>query len=289
MAYNLASILRNILLLVLPFLLLGCFEGEEGCLDAKALDYDVTADTDCTGCCTYPSLQLNFTHKVYLEKDTANLEYQVAYPNDLGSFFVLENIRYYLSEVKLLDGDGGLVEVEDLIDIPFLEGADTTFIETIDNFILVDPDVFQTQNIGTLIYNGEINALQFRVGIPEFIQGSSPDLFDEDHPLAVQDPVMYDSLQNRYLYNRIALRADTLPETTSEVIQITDNDQLISVTLPLGVTVPNGFNMLVSLEVDYLSWFADVDFQNDDQQTIKDKIVANMSNSFRVLSVTFSL
>ena len=84
--------LRYIVLSLLPFLVMGCFEGEEGCLDARALNYDVTADTDCSGCCNYPELQLNFTHKVYLEKDTANLEYQVAYPNNLGSFFVLENI-----------------------------------------------------------------------------------------------------------------------------------------------------------------------------------------------------
>jgi len=265
-----------------------CFEGEEACLDASARNFDVTADTNCSDCCTYPDLGLNFTHKIYLPDDTLNLEYQQPYPNNLGQYFAIGQITYYLSEVKLLDRFGDPIEVEDRIDIPFLDGGDTTFVETVDNFALVKPEVFSTFNIGTLIYSVELTALQFTVGIPEFIQASSPNLFDEDHPLAERDPAMYDQDTDRYLHNRISLRRDTLPDTPGQVIQITDEEQQVTVTLPLDVTAPSGFSTLIRLEVDYLRWFADVDFQNDDQETIKNKIVANLANSFRILSINFS-
>lgn len=279
---------QGVLMAVLSMLLSGCFEGEEGCLDAKARNYDVTADTDCSGCCTYPTLGLNFTHKVYTANDTTNLAYQTPYSNNLGQYFMINSIRYYLSEVKLVDDSGNPIEVEDRIDIPFVQGSDTTYVETADNFALVKPDVFGTLTIGTLIYDGKAAALQFTVGIPEFIQGSAPELFDVDHPLAEQSPAMYDTIQRRYVYDRISVLADTLSETTAQVIQITEEDRLITVILPLDITVPSGYNMLVSLEVDYLSWFANIDFQNEDQHTYIDKIVANLPNSFQVLSVTFS-
>lgn len=264
-----------------------CFEGEEGCLDASARNFNVTADTDCSGCCDYPGLELNFTHKVYLPTDTLNLEYQQPYPNELGQYFVLEQISYYLSEIQLLDRRGDPIEVTDRIAIPFLQGSDTTFVETVDHFTLVRPEVFRTLDIGTLIYSGEVSALQFTVGIPEFIQASSPNLFAEDHPLSEQEPAMYDSSTDRYLHHRISLRTDTLPDTPTQVIQITDEEQLLTVTLPVGVNAPSGFNTLIRLEVDYLSWFAEVDFRNDNPETMKAKIVANLANSFRILSINF--
>lgn len=272
-------------------LLLGttaCFEGQEGCLDARALNFQVTADTDCSGCCRYPDLELIFTHKVYLPDDTLNLEYGQGYPNDLGQYFALEQILYYLSEVKLLDRLGDPIEVEDRIDIPVAQGSDTTFVETVDNFILVRPEVFSTLEVGTLIYEGDISALQFTLGIPEIIQDANPSYFEETHPLAAQDPAMFDEGQGRYLNHRLGLFRDTLPGTMAEVIQITDKEDLVTVTLPLGITSPGGFNTVIRLEVDYLSWFADIDLQNSDQGSIKDQIVANLANSFRILSVSFS-
>jgi hypothetical protein len=289
MAYN--KSFSWILYVYLFSLLLGttaCFEGQEGCLDARALNFQVTADTDCSGCCTYPDLELIFTHKVYLPDDTLNLEYGQAYPNDLGQYFALEQISYYLSEVKLLDRFGDPIEVEDRIDIPFAQGGDTTFVERVDNFTVVRPEVFSTREIGTLIYEGDISAVQFTLGIPEFVQDANPAFFEEDHPLAAQEPAMFDANLDRFLHHRISLFRDTLPETAAEVIQITDEEDLITLTLPLGVSSPGGFNTVIRLEVDYLSWFEGIDLQNSDQESIKEQIVANLANSFRILAVDFS-
>lgn len=279
---------RFVLFLLLLLGVTSCFEGEEGCLDASALNFDVTADANCPDCCSYPALELIFTHKVYLPNDTLNLEYGQVYPNDLGQYFAWEQIRYYLSEVKLLDRFGDPIEVEDRIDIPVVQGGDTTFVERVDNYILVRPEVFSGLDIGTLIYEGEITALQFTVGIPEFIQGARPDYFEENHPLAAQEPSMYDIGLARYLHQRISLRRDTLPDTSAEVIQITDKEDLIMVTLPLSANAPGGFNTVVRLEVDYGAWLADVDFDNSTQETIKDQIVANLANSFRILAINFT-
>lgn len=274
-------------LLLLSLLTTACFEGEEGCLDARARNFEVMADTDCSDCCVYPDLGLNFTHKMYQAEDTVNLEYQTPYANELGQYFALGQISYYLSGVRLLDRLGNPIEVEDRIAIPVLTGSDTTFVETVDHFTLVKPEVFNTLEIGTLVYTGDISALQFTVGIPEWVQSARPGLFAEDHPLGNQDPAMYDSEQERYLHNRIRLRRDTLPDTPEQVIHFTGEDQLVLVTLPIEAEAPNGFRTLARLEVDYLQWFKDIDFQVDDEQTMKNKIVANLANSFRLLSITF--
>jgi len=274
--------------LILLLGLTGCFEGAEDCLDARALNFSVTADTDCPDCCTYPTLGLNFAHKMYLAEDTLNLEYQQPYANDLGQYFTIEQLSYYLSGLRLLDPSGNAIEVEERLQVPRVVGSDTTFVETVDHFALVRPEVFNTLEIGTLIYTGEVSALQFTLGIPELIQAATPDIFTVGHPLAEQDPPMYDEESGRYLYNRMRLRRDTLPTTAEEVIQITDETQQVTLTLPLDIWVPNGFNVRLSLEVDYLSWFAGVDFAQDDASVLQDKLVANLAGSFRLLAVDFT-
>ncbi len=269
--------------------LTACFEGEEGCLDVDSLNYDVSADEACADCCTYPSLSLTFSHKIYQNLDTLNFGYQTPYFNDFGQYFAFEELSYYISDVGFVNDAGTSISVIDLIDLAILENNDTTFFEVNDNFVFSQPDNFRAQEVGTFIYNGSVTALQFSLGLPEVVQQTEPTLLPDDHPLATQEPAMYVEDTERYLYNRIEFFRDTTDFTgVSEVIQITDEEDQVNVSLPVSGTIPSGFNVAVTIEVDYLAWFSGVDFNNDSNETIKSKIVANLADSFQVLAINLS-
>ncbi len=269
-----------------------CFEGEEACLDPSAINYDVTGDENCgTACCTYPSLSLAFLHKAVQNGDTTNLTYNQAYTNNVGMSFSIEEISYYLSEVHLIDTDGNEILVEDRIDIPVLEnGTDTTFFELEDNFAIINPANFQNSSIGTLLFEGTATSLKLTFGLPLSINDSAPELFTEGHPLGTQEPAMYDSLNQNYIYNRISYYPDTsLIGGTSSVIEITGEEAVFSVVLPLGeVNVDRGFNITCTIELNYLGWFDGVDFTVMDETTIKNLIVNNIANHLSIISISFS-
>lgn len=269
--------------------LTACFEGEEGCLDVASLNYDVSADEACADCCTYPSLTLTFSHKIYEGVDTLNFGYQTPYLNSLAQYFAFDEIGYYVSDVGFLTDQGASISVIDLIDLAVLENNDTTFFEVSDNFIFSQPDDFRSQTVGTFLYNGTLTVLQLSLGLPEIVQQTAPALLPDGHPLATQDPAMYVEDTERYLYNRIAFFRDTTDFSgTPEVIQITEENDRIDLSLPVSGIIPNGFNVGLTIEVDYLAWFADVDFNNDSNETIKSKIVANLADSFQILAINLS-
>ena len=89
--------------------------------------------------------------------------------------------------------------------------------------------------------------------------------------------------------NGVDREEDTLlQDAVLEVIEITEEENKIPVTLNLGVEIPVGSNVEVTLEIDYLGWLAGVDVQNDSNDAIKAKIVSNLAQSFRVFAVSFS-
>lgn len=269
--------------------LTACFEGEEGCLDVSALDYDVSADEACGDCCTYPELSLTFSHKVYQGADTLNFAYQTPYFNSLRQYFAFNEISYYVSDVGFITDQGTTITVVDLIDLAELGARDTTFFEVSDNFVLSQPDNFRDQAVGTFIYKGTVTALKLSLGLPEIVQQTEPALLPDDHPLAEQVPSMYLEETERYLYNSIEFFRDTTDLTgVPEVIQITEEEDKIDLFLPVSGEILSGFDIDVTLEVDYLAWFAGVDFANDSNETIKNKIVANLADSFQILSINLS-
>ena len=272
------------------FYLQACIEAEEGCLDSAALNFNVSADEACGTCCTYPSFSLSLRHKGIQASDTVNLNYNTNYLDDFGNTFAFQSISYYLSNVHLINEGGDIVALNERLDLPTaIEGSDTTFIDIEDNFALLDPSDFRDAFIGTIRESGLISQLEFTIGLDELIQSSQPDYLPEDHPLAAQDPSMYDDNSGRYLYNRIALYRDaSLQDAVLEVIEITEEENKIPVTLNLGVEIPVGSNVEVTLEIDYLGWLAGVDVQNDSNDAIKAKIVSNLAQSFRVFAVSFS-
>lgn len=279
----------GIVFLGLFLLLTACFEGEEGCLDIAAVNYDVTADTPCPDCCNFPNLDLSFRHKFYQPADTLNLLYENNFTDGAGNRFAIAGLAYYLSDVHLVRPDGQEEEVEDRIRVTLFDAnEDTSSVEIEDNFALIDPGNFGSTRIGTIKFSGSVRGLTLRVGVPDLIQQTRPELYPADHPLAPASPAMYQSARGRYAICRLAYFPDTLRQTsTQQVINITEADPSFEVYLPLETTIPAGVNVEVTLEIDYGAWFRSVNVQEDDPQTISRAIVGSIAESIRVYSLTF--
>jgi len=272
-----------------------CYENIEGCLDVNATNFNVTADRECEDCCTYPLLRLAIQH-VYsdLEKDTF-LRFDLKKPYTLDSidFFSIIDLRYYLSEIKLVREDGRLVDIEEKVDIILLQGLDTVPDNTQDNFALIDRSNITPSVIGTIRENGRFKGIEFKVGLSNTDQKILPQSFENSHPLALGDSSMYDFAENSYVITRFDLARDTLPiENGTTTIQILAKDYFQIVSLDFDFQVDVGFNTTIALQVDYRKWLESIDVKNNSRETIIETLKANISNTnpspFEVFDVRFS-
>lgn len=99
---NLRRIRKNSALLLCLVLAFGCRQKKEGCLDASALNFDVSADKDC--CCIYPSIVLKTNFK---KDDTTGYNFFNGYQKDAkDKVYLVKSIRFYISGLEVRDADG---------------------------------------------------------------------------------------------------------------------------------------------------------------------------------------
>lgn len=272
-----------------------CYENIEGCLDVNATNFNVTADRECEDCCEYPLLRLAVQHlytaKVLEEDTLVRFNLDEPYTLDSIDFFSLTDLRYYISDVKLVRPNGDTIGVEDRLEFVSIIGIDdTTYQETEDNFALIDRSNITPRSLGTIRENGTFVGIQFNFGLSSFDQKVSPEFFESSHPLALGDSSMYDLTEESYLITRFDLARDTLSvENDTTTIEILANDFLERVELDFDFQVDVGFNTTIALQVDYRRWFDGIDIKNATVETIIDMLKANIRNTnpspFEVLEV----
>ena len=93
---------------------------------------------------------------------------------------------------------------------------------------------------------------------------------------------MYVDAATGYYFNKTDLTVvpDTL--TTSYGITGVDNLQAIALDFDSTITVVKGFDIEIQLNVNYPGFFDTVDFINDPENIIQEKIVINTPNVFSI-------
>ncbi|MBI5915806.1 MAG: hypothetical protein HY842_10540 [Bacteroidetes bacterium] len=273
----------------LPLILMlaaGCYEPQEGCLDIEATNYEVSADDPCGECCKYPTLTLAVQHQVVLptQLDTFySFKYSTHYPSpfDTNHFFEVGRSRFFISDLKLVRSDGTAIGVQDSIWLP-LVSDDSVWVE--DNFAKADRDIFQPSAIGEIRTDGMFTQVSFTLGLSALALQTDPDSLPSGHPLMVtNDTLMYDSSFG-YIPNLLVLWPDTLADTTPLTFRFTEGKQ-ISLDLPQPVAIERGFNIKVTLRMNYMAWFDGVDFKNDSPAVMQAKIDGNLSKAFSVAEI----
>ncbi len=266
------------------YFLFGCYEPKEGCLNTDAVNYDVTADDPCGDCCVFPSLSLSMQHLIRLPEDTVSFQYGVLYPSEVNALdsFVVDRARYFISDLKLVKENGEEVGVTDSLSLEFSNG---TSITVEDNFAKLDRDIFQARKIGTVLTEGVVTEIKFTFGLDEFLlQNELTSVISNGHPLDTSsDSLIYEEGLG-YIPNLLILRRDTVSTTDSLEFRFFDPVQ-ISLPLEAPFVVEKGFNIKLTLKVDYLDWFNGVDFEIDNFPTMEEKIKNNLSNVFHVTEI----
>lgn len=276
-------------LLILCWLSLqGCYEPVEGCLDVQASNFDVDADEPCADCCEYPDLRLDFQHKYVKGERVENLIFDDSVYYDVNGLpFRLNSIRFFLSELHLVRADGMEVGIEDRLELGvWTESLDTMRVTVEDNYTIVDPAVFGVKEIGKIITSGRFDRLRFNIGLDETANRAVINAFPEeqqDHPLAEEE--MYWDFDRGYIFNRIELVRDTVAGTPPTVLEIGTDQNLTTVELPIDFEALEGFNVSVTLRVDYNIWFRDINVKTDSESTLIQKIVANLADSFSLVAM----
>lgn len=265
------------------FSLPGCYEPIEGCLDAAAANFDIDADEPCADCCIFPTLKLNFEHKYVKGDRVDNLVFSDSVYHDVnGHPFGLNSIRFYLSDLRLVRSNGTEVGVEDQLNLGiWTSNLDTMQVNIEDNFTLADPDVFGTKELGRIRTSGQFDRLRFKIGLSDVPNSAVVNAFPDellDHPLARED--MYWDFDRGYIFSRIELTRDTAESTTPTILEIGTAQNLVTVDLSIAFEALEGFNIQVTLRIDYSKWFENLDIQNDTESILIEKIVANLANSF---------
>ena len=129
--------MRLLFHLILVGWLLGntrCEPPTRGCLDIEATNLDVSADAPCEDdCCTYPQLVLT----VNQEYNGAIWRPDSAYQNDLGYWFRIRSIVFYLSDFTFFQ-NGTSYQITDSLRMKVYNVAvDTTEAVFLDDVQLV--------------------------------------------------------------------------------------------------------------------------------------------------------
>ena len=270
-------------LVMLPLLtgLAACYEPEEGCLDYRAVNYDVTADDACPDCCTYPALKLALRHQAVWppNPDTSiSFKYNTPYasPFDKFHYFKVERFRFFISGLHLINSNGQAYVLPD--SLSFSSPNNGSF-KAENNFTVADRDLIQTATLGTFITEGIYNKVELTIGLPEEILTASAHELPSGHPLSTADTLLYDTLSG-YRHGLVMLYRDTLG-SPPEAFTFAASQQL-KLDLPELLEVKPGHHTKITLTINYLVLFDGVDFKNDAAQTIRDKVFQNMPNAINV-------
>jgi len=256
---------RKGLMMLVGLLLLSCSKPEEGCLDIRATNFDATADESC--CCTYPVLRLLLSHaagSVFHSPDSV-------YVNDAGQSYRIMGVDYFLSDVALLVEGTGWVRVSDSLTVTLEDGS----ILTVDDDILHVSRNQSSYSVGTLLTEGVIDSISFRIGLIPDLVSVDPEAFPADHPLHSPPDVLVDPTGG---FGSVAVKliapaenGDTL--TWSAALST-------RVTLDVGQTVLTGYDVEIPMTVDYLQWIREEDVAQPSVINVTDWM-ARIALSFR--------
>lgn len=280
---------------LLGLLLIGCFsacyEPVEGCLDPNALNFGLDADRDCDGCCSYPSLSIRIQHR-WTDADTSfTLSYNSdAYRDAAGNPFLIDRITYYLQNFTLVTDAGARVPTTDTVLVSLLN--DNGVYEDrylTDDYLLINGSVSSALEVGTMAENGNFTQLQFELGVDDLMDRVLPGSLPTNHPLSLLDTTMYDLDNGRYLSNRLDLARDN-SQSAADLLLAYGAERMtvpIAVDIPGGFPLPAGFNMVVTLQVNYAEWFQGVNnIDSAPESELLSQIVASLPNSFTLVDIT---
>ena len=238
-------------------------------MDALAANFSVDADDDC--CCEYPDLIFNVKH-LY---DSINFDLGQTYLNQFDQTFIPLDLYFHISDVALLRDDQWFT-VDDRISLT--TGQVQTFEEP-DDVTIFTRSGFRFA-IGRFLNPGLYSKVRFSIGLNEPEMNVDVKDLDDGHPLDTASNNLW--LQEEgYLKYFAQLVTDTTTRDTLNLISLASPS--ISIELSIEAVKERGDDLTIGLIIDYRHWFFNLDFLNDSDEMIREKIEDGIGNSLFVL------
>jgi len=244
-----------------------CYENQEGCLDILAENYDVTADTECLDCCTYPDLVLSLTQ---VNGDTT-FSLGDTIVNDLGQQTVIIDMVYFLSGFEIeIDGEAKSVADSMLVD------------NEMDTLAITDDAIAVSRTRGSYIVGelrdrGRITEISFDIGIPSEVNGNTLIVESSNDLTANADTLR--NIDNTYSIQRLVLGTGSdLTDTITIEVDASYGGALVVVEI--DTTFALGTDKRIPLTVDYSTWFDGIDFTTSTAEEQQQALVSNLSQGF---------
>lgn len=238
----------------------GCLEPQDGCLDERALNFDISADRNC--CCNYPRLMLKIDH----QWDTLTFVpgNQFLYNADT---LVFEEFLFFLSDFTLGTSAGLSYRVEEQLVI------DSPAIDRIDDVLLVQPPAADLI-AGTFVYPGiQFDRLSFELGLPEELRTVPAASFPEKHPVRESVPKLLDSVSIEFVDVFFKVSGESVAgQSRSLLLKFPEN---VFLQNSVSIMSPVGFDTEIKLSVDYRKWIEGVNFLEDTNGEIMQKMLDN--------------
>lgn len=269
------NIISRVISLFFFFSLVACYEAKEGCLDIDATNFEFEADDDCCEnksvedcCCEYPSLKLSIKHQYGDE----NLSLSRPYTNLADQVFTIKSVEFLISSVEVSDGSRS--GVTDRLSLATSSGQQ---IDIIDDIRLLTTSSFSV-DAGSFLEIGIYDTLYCRLGVDPLLLDVAHDAFPASHVLH-STSVLRDSASHELYTGRLVFDSDT---STMELdTLLLPSAYMTNLQIPLIESIEKkaGSDLTVRLGIDYSKWFDEVDFEKDDHQTIRQKILQRISDS----------
>jgi len=244
----------------------GCQEPVEGCLDIEAANFDPTADRDC--CCMYPSLQVDLTYRAGEENFSLNAPYEVSE----GDTIIFRRAAFYISELKVFQGIREEAPVDTFFVYSFANNR-LDSVEYISNFALINRSGFSV-NMGSFREDGLFDRVRFRIGLNEDLNAQPIELLGGRSRLAIQADSMHTFTDEGYLFLKFVVYLPAIDEEFELTLDASTGP--IFYEGPIQMVSVTGFNKNFRLTIDYLAWIDGIDFENDSEMEMRQKLLDNM-------------
>ncbi|MFZ2899513.1 MAG: MbnP family protein [Saprospiraceae bacterium] len=272
-------------LLLLPLLLSSCYEKEEGCLDTRAVNFDPGADVACEDCCTYPRLSLRVEHRLVFDDTIVPFRYDSLYSVDPfpDVNFRVHRLRYLISGIRLLNTEGE-GRVTDTVSVYVSQNpGDTTSLIAINDFVLGDRSFLQAAQLGEWDGYGVFDRMEFIFGVDPALQNGIPSKMPSGHPLGAQAAEFNWEEGQGYRSNYFMYSLEDQPEDTIRV------PMTVAVPVSVGLNPPlelrPGYNIQLSLFLNYLAWWEGLDLSSATPQQIEQRFATQASNALFSIEV----
>jgi hypothetical protein len=216
--------------------LTSCYTRKEGCIDTLASNFDVTSDDACTKCCKFPKIILKIDH---FAGDSV-FNNQTVYINQYDQKYQLQDIRYYLSSVKLFQKNNTYTIAEEITTDNGDKIKDDVKICRLSDSELV---------FGTQAAYGKFDSLIFYSGL-------NSNYFSTEFPGVTSDHVLY---KNNRLKNPLGQYVQCtfrilVMGTEQKILNLSVSADIapIKIVLDSCVTTTKGSDIIYGIKSDYL-------------------------------------